>query len=680
VASREYYLVRGDIFRSRTCQLLTACCLIFWHGACFAEASRITTTSNTSNTQGYFYWFLALLLCLLAGYFMGSRRRIDEESYQEAIEKKLSLSDFRLKKQQAALAVLTTNQLKDWQNPEEIFRDIAKVAAETLDVERVSVWLFSDDSNTQLDCMCLYLKSKNLHTVTQPLLESDLPSYFKQLTLHRVIPIDNVRRHPATVDFNKDYLLDNKIGAMLDGTVRLNGIAIGVICHEHVGGTREWNLDEQNFAGSVADLCRITLETCRRRNAEQAVIKHSEQLEHMVAARTLLLQESERRFSYVVEHAPIPILLISKDGDILDINPEALSSGHYSREDVIGKNFIETIVAKESRKKALATAVQALKGKDFRNVELVLQTSDGRKAEYLCSIGKANRSQQGASEMVAIAQNISEQKALQSNLIKAREAAESADRIKSMFVASMSHELRTPLNSILGFLGVVLQGMSGELNLKQKDQLGRAYNSAKHLLSLISDVIDISKIEAGFLNVHVEKFEFRQLLIEVEYAVQHLAGEKKLDLYIDCPAKVMLVTDRKRLYQVVLNVVSNALKYTEKGTVKVTASVKNKQLSIAVEDTGIGIDEAGLANLFKPFERIDSRLRIKTLGTGLGLYLTRKILSQLLGGTIEAKSKPELGSTFTIIVPTKMPEIIVQNASILEEPNSAESHLKEHGL
>ncbi len=108
------------------------------------------------------------------------------------------------------------------------------------------------------------------------------------------------------------------------------------------------------------------------------------------------------------------------------------------------------------------------------------------------------------------------------------------------------------------------------------------------------------------------------------------------------------------------------------------ASIKNNQLFITVEDTGIGIDEAGLANLFKPFERIDSRLRIKTLGTGLGLYLTRKILSQLLGGTIEAKSKPELGSTFTIVVPTKMPELIVQNASILEEPNSAESHLKEH--
>ena len=90
----------------------------------------------------------------------------------------------------------------------------------------------------------------------------------------------------------------------------------------------------------------------------------------------------------------------------------------------------------------------------------------------------------------------------------------------------MSHELRTPLNSIIGFLGVVLQGLSGELNVKQKNQLGRAYNSSKHLLSLITDVIDISKIEAGFLQVHIEKFELASLLIEVQYAVQHLAEQK----------------------------------------------------------------------------------------------------------------------------------------------------------
>jgi signal transduction histidine kinase len=273
----------------------------------------------------------------------------------------------------------------------------------------------------------------------------------------------------------------------------------------------------------------------------------------------------------------------------------------------------------------------------------------------------------GVRQMVAIGLDMSAQKSLQATLIRAREAAESADRIKSMFVASMSHELRTPLNSIIGFLGVVLQGMSGELNLRQKDQLGRAYNSAKHLLSLISDVIDISKIEAGFLSVLAESFALKPLLIEVEQAVQHIANEKNLSLSIDCADELMIETDRRRLYQVVLNVVSNAVKYTVQGAVKVSVKVKNKQLIISCEDTGIGMDEAGLTKLFEPFERIDSPLKTKTLGTGLGLYLTRKILSQLLGGKIELESKLGHGSTFIVTIPVKMPAIIAQNeSSILE--------------
>ena len=187
------------------------------------------------------------------------------------------------------------------------------------------------------------------------------------------------------------------------------------------------------------------------------------------------------------------------------------------------------------------------------------------------------------------------------------------------------------------------------------------------MLSLITDVIDISKIEAGFLQVHVEKFKLSALFNEVQHAVQHLAEEKDLDLVVMCPDDIDLETDRKRLYQVILNVVSNGLKYTEQGAVKVTVTIKNKMLIIVVEDTGIGINEAGLNKLFKPFERIDSHLKIKTLGTGLGLYLTRKILVQLLGGEISVTSKIGEGSIFTIRVPIKLPKIVMQNhSSILD--------------
>ncbi|NOT83926.1 MAG: transporter substrate-binding domain-containing protein [Methylococcaceae bacterium] len=604
-------------------------------------------------------------IALISGFLLGSmRRRYEADHYlnqlykqtsaRQEVEKKLSLSEQRLLKQHDALKLLTQHQLKEWLNPEEVFREIAEIAAVTLNVERVSVWLFSQDQQ-QIDCMCLYMKSKKLHTIAKPLSAIDLPNYFHHLKQNRVIAANDVMQHAATSEFTASYLPMNNIGAMLDSSIWLNHQLIGVICHEHVGGVREWTLDEQSFAGAIADIARLTIETHRRRQAEQTLMKYSEELEHMVQARTLSLQESERRFGYVVDQAPISILIINVSGEIIEFNPEAEIATGYVRETVIGKSFIGLFVAKEARQAALEMAARLRKGEDVRDVELLLQHANGNKIEFLLSASvPSNTSALGAGQMVAIGQDISQQKMLQKSLIQAREAAESADRIKSMFVASMSHELRTPLNSIIGFLGVVLQGMSGEVNAQQKDQLGRAFSSAKHLLALISDVIDISKIEAGYLNVYVESFEFKPLLLEIVQAVQHLAKSKPLAIKVDCAGDLILETDRKRLYQVVLNVLSNAVKYTEQGSVNIRVSREQGQLIIATQDTGIGIDQESLAKLFEPFERAESHLKTTTLGTGLGLYLTRKILTQLLDGSINVKSKPGEGSLFSISIPVKL--------------------------
>ena len=570
--------------------------------------------------------------------------------------------------QEKALALLTQNQLRKSQKIEDIYQEIAQLAAETLQVERASIWLFND-AKTQLACQTLYLKSLQSFTSHEPLEFRHLPAYFNELTTNRVIAVADTSQDPVAVEFTHGYIQANKVTAFLDGTIRVSGETVGVICLEHTNGKRRWTLDEQSFVGSLADLCRISLETCRRRDAEQKVLKLNQHLEQEVVARALLLRETEKRYNYVLEHAPIPILILKKNGEIIEANHEAEAAYGAPSGAMVGKNFIQTVVAPESRKTAIVMAARTLNGDSFRNVELTLQNANGEKVQYICSIGMvtdAEDVEQG--QMVAIAQNISQQKLLEYSLTKSREAAESADRIKSMFVASMSHELRTPLNSIIGFLGVVLQGMSGELNTKQKDQLGRAYHSSKHLLSLITDVIDISKIEAGYLQVQVEKFALADLLAEVQHAVQHLAEEKDIQLRIECEPQIKLETDRKRLYQVVLNVVSNGLKYSEQGIVKVVASAKGKQLTIIVKDTGIGISELDLANMFKPFVRLDSHLKIKTLGTGLGLYLTRKLLVQLLGGDVSVTSQLGHGSTFTINIPIKMPKAAIRHqTSVLED-------------
>jgi PAS domain S-box-containing protein len=626
----------------------------------------------------YGYWYYEIgehsilsiieigLLCvsLYGGFLIGSMRRrfesdhffnelLDQSSKRQWVERKLGINEARLIKQQQTLATLAQKPHHKLQATEEIFKEYTEVTAQTLNVERVSIWLFSED-NSMLACMDFYTKSNHTHQVLAQVPASEIPEYFKALTKHRVIAADDAMQHPALLELTDGYLQDNNIGAVLDGGVWLDGKAAGVLCVEHVGGTRAWTADEKIFAGAIADLARVTLETCKRRTAEKLLIAHSAQLEKMVQARTLSLRESDKRFSYVVQHAPVAILCLNGAREIIELNPEAEKISGYSRVYAIGKTYDELFSSEETRAYNQALIRKMDEYGNFQGERTLVRRADGSTVELLVS-HSIGLDADGNPLAIAIAQDMSIHNALETSLIKAREAAEASDRTKSMFVAAMSHELRTPLNSIIGFLGVVLQGISGELNPIQKSQLDRAYQSSKHLLLLISDVLDISKVEAGFLYLDSEKFELKPLFTELEHAVQHLMEGKKLALSIDCSAKLAVTTDRKRLYQVLLNVLGNAVKYTEQGSIKIKVRIEGKQLRISCKDTGIGIDQAGIGQLFQPFERVESALKIKTPGTGLGLYLSRKILTELLDGSINVQSKLGQGSTFTIIIPVNTP-------------------------
>ncbi|MCL4273000.1 MAG: PAS domain S-box protein [Anaerolineales bacterium] len=375
-------------------------------------------------------------------------------------------------------------------------------------------------------------------------------------------------------------------------------------------------------------------------------------------------RESEAYARLLFDAAPDPVLVSEVDWTMVDVNTSFEGQHRIPREGLRGRNISKlNIFPPEEMKKARAYALKVAGGEKIPPVELQYNHPDGglhtlELHSYPIEVG-------GRRLLLSTTRDITTHKQFEDALKLANTEMENALRVKDEFLANMSHELRTPLNAILGISESLEEQIIGDLNEKQLKYVHIINESGRHLLALINDILDISKIEAGqmkldFHPIHVEKLCDSSLRM-----IKELAQKKNINVSFKIRENVHVVMgDERRLKQSIVNLLSNAVKFTEEGKhigLEVTGDLLRNQVAITIWDTGIGIDEDDLKHLFKPFVQLDSGLAREYQGTGLGLALVAQMI-RLHGGHITVESKPGIGSRFTIILPWNEEE---QTASAL---------------
>ncbi len=548
-------------------------------------------------------------------------------------QQELRESERRLAVQSQALTELTARQTGVSVTVADRVRLIVETCARTLRADRVSMWRF-EDNGTTIRCDDLFELPSGRHSAGDRLYARDVPAYFNAISHDRVVAASDAHVDARTREFSEGYLTPNGIGAMLDVPLRQEDRPIGVLCVEHIGGARPWTFDEQNFALSLANLVVVALADADRRQAVQN------------------LAESEARSRLVLDFAHDAFIGMDSDGRIVSWNAQAEATFGWPRDEVIGRQLSKTIIPHGFRdahdqgmKRFHETGDAPIVN---RRLEVRGLHRDGHEFPIEITVTSPVPSGRGYF-FGAFIRDISERLHHEDELRTAKETAEAATRAKSEFLANMSHELRTPLNGVIGYAQLLHRDRT--LTPAQRDALDAISTCGAHLLDLINDVLDLSKIEAGRMDIETTPCEPRQVAIDLRYVIDERAQRKGLlfttHIAEDVPRRVLL--DGRHVRQVLLNLLGNAVKFTPKGEVRLlVALAENDRLRFDVVDTGIGIEAENLSAVFQAFRQTRSGAELG--GTGLGLTISHRLVRGM-GGDLKVESTPGRGSRFYFELP-----------------------------
>ena len=516
-------------------------------------------------------------------------------------------------------------------------REITTMSARALDVDRSGIWLFSDDRQ-QMVCQDIYDSQNLSHTVLPHMERVDFENFFDSLEHDRSVASQDALADSRSIALAECYFEPNNVQSVLMVPIRIGGRVVGVGCHETIESERSWSVEDQNFAASVGDIVAMAVQSSSRRDAEEAIRLSEQRFRDIadVASDWFWEMDADLRFTYITDQVRQvagldPSRVVGKTRQEIASNPSGLETPEWTA------HFADLAARRP-----------------FKGFQYSYTTANGRQYHVNVS-GKPIFNADG--EFTGYRGTGTDV----TNAVKARQAqqmaheqAELANRAKSEFLANMSHELRTPLNAIIGFSEILQQETFGPIAVPQyQGYITDILESGRHLLSLINDILDLSKVEAGKLELFEEDIALGGVFEACRKLVQHRVEasglQSRFDVEEGLPA---LRCDERKIKQVLLNLLSNAIKFSHEGGTVQARAFQNPagEITIEVEDSGIGIASEDIERILIPFEQAASSMTRIHEGSGLGLPLARSLVESH-GGKLTISSEPGKGTVAAISFP-----------------------------
>jgi PAS domain S-box-containing protein len=661
----------------------------------------------------------------------------------------------RLRRQQDALRRLTHRQIDETRDLDATLAQVTETLSRTLETARVSVWL-RDDDRSAFYCRDRYDRDHGEHTQGKTREIQRHTDYLRDLNEERISVFSDAQNDDRVRSF-LPYFKDNNIGSIMSAPIHVDGRLVGVLLHEHRGGSRSWTSDEQHFAGSAANLAALALESDRRRRTEKALRSSRARYRHATDTIGEVLFRTDERGQWVflnstwedvmgfpveeslgefflehvhpddyerelekyralyandTEHLQNQMRIRREDGETrwieaqshvirdeagrlqgttgtfrditerkeaeqaLRRNRELLSSinenvteaiyrskqegglvyvnqafvrmfGYDSTEEVLNAPSASLYADPEERERgSSALNEEGITG----NQEVQFRRKDGSTFWGLLNSRAVYDDDGNLTYWDGAITDITERKERERELVAAKEEAEKMNRLKSTFLTNMSHEIRTPLTSIIGFADVLSDELDSEDQLELVSMIRRSGN---RLMDTLNSVLHLSQLEGGSLELSLQALDVAEIIDETVPTFRVQAEKKDLTLTVENRADGEPLTarlDRDAFHRILSNLISNAIKFTERGGVTVCLDASDDTVRVSVRDTGVGINPSFQDEMFEEFKQESSGLSREHEGSGLGLAITQR-LARRMDGRLTAESTEGEGSTFTVLFP-----------------------------